>query len=104
MNKITLEYSDFNSWEIQGMFSCNENLKIEYDLSPYVKVHVSCCKEEERYIMTLKICDKDICEMQVSYDNFETHFYAFKYDVSRRLKNMQRHIDKALDVSLGENN
>ena len=54
--------------------------------------------------MTLKVCDKDICEMQVSYDNFETHFYAFKYDVSRRLKNMQRHIDKALDVSLGENN
>lgn len=104
MNSITLEYSDFYPWEIQDILSCNEKLKLEYELSPYVKIYISTCKEEERYIMTLKVCDKNICEMQVSYENFEKSFYEFKYEVSRRLKNMQRHIDKALDVSLGENN
>ena len=30
------------------------------------------------------------------------YFYQFKYDVSRRLKNLNRHIDTALNASLGE--
>lgn len=99
MDTITFEYNDFDTWYVKDHLDIAS--KLIYELAPYVKVIAF--KEDDKITMYLEVCESKLYTLYISDEKFEKHFYEFKYDVSRRMKNIHRHIGKALDVSLGEN-
>jgi hypothetical protein len=98
----TYPYDEFDYFHINTLLENSDIKLITYELSPYVDVIVEREENTENVKLYLKVCEYKLYTLIVHPETIPDYFYQFKYDVSRRLKNLNRHIDTALNASLGE--
>lgn len=98
----TYPYDEFDEFHINSLLENSDIKMITYELSLYVDVIVEREENTEAVKLYLKVYEYKLYTLTVYPEVISDYFYQFKYDVSRRLKNLNRHIDTALNVSLGE--
>ena len=102
MNNIVYEYEycEFTFRHILDLIDSNKTIdQITYILSPFVEVVVKKYNDDE-LDLSLQVNKKASYSMRVTEFKLEKHFDYFKLNVVKKLKNIQKHIDKAFENSL----